>query len=262
MNRMQYAMAALMAAAVLRANAGPLQDAGRKVYAEYAGAILPVTAVVRIELSGAGRQPRESTVSFFGTLVGEDGLTAISAAALSPLAGLTDQLETSGVQSNVTATQIKIRLPDGMQISARQIYSDEDLDIAFLLPEMESDKTAPKWPKPVIFTPGVAARVFDPILCLSGRTGLLGGAVVGGTGEINGVIARPRRFYLVTRNFTNMTGVPVFRSDGRPLGLAVARREPVSSDGRTMRVQQVIWVLPAEAVATAAEQARASAAKP
>ncbi len=262
MSRLLRWCLAIAAAAAIRVAAGPLEDAGRKVYAEYAGAVVPISAVVRIEVPGSGRGPQEGKVNFYGTIVGEDGLTAISATALSPFSGMLEQLESGGIRPAVSVTQIRARLSDGASVSLRQIFTDDDLDLAFLLPDPDPEKPAPKWPKPVIFAPGVEARIFDKLLCLSGTAELLGWAVVGGTGEINGVITHPRRYYLIERSFSNMTGVPVFRADGRALGLAVARREPVSQTGRGLRVQQIVWVLPSDAIAEAIEQARRAAAKP
>lgn len=260
MKRLRQATVA--AALVLRAAAGPLEDAGRKVYAEYAGAVVPVSAVMRVEMPGSDRGAQEGTVNFYGTIVGADGLTAISATALSPFSGIAAPMDTGGIQPRVSATQIRIHLQSGVSVRMRQVFADDELDIAFLLPDPEPDQPPPKWPKPVIFSPGVEARMFDKVLCLAGTAELLGWSVIGGTGEINAVFGRPRRLYVVSRGFSNMTGVPVFRADGRPLGLAVTRREPLLRTERGLRVQQAVLILPAEAIAEAVKQARQAAAKP
>lgn len=243
------------------ARADSLEETGRKILAEYGASVLPITAVVKIEAPGMGRGPQEGTVNLYGTVVAPNGLIATSATSLSPLSGLTEQLEARGIRPTTSVSQIKIRMPNGAQIPARQVFSDEDSDLAFLMPEVESGKPAPSWPKPVLFQAGVEARPFDPIVALASSNELLNWVVVAGTGQVNGVLENPRRQYLVTRNFTNAAGVPVFLGDGRPLGLAAVRRETQSRAGGSMQVQQAIVILPAETIAELVPQAQEAAAK-
>jgi len=251
-------MAAALAGA---ARAETLEETGRQVLTEFGPSVVPITAVVKIEAPGMGRGPQEGTVNLYGTVVAPNGLIAISATSLAPLSGLTEQLQARGIQPTTSVSQIKIRMPNGAQIPARQVFSDEDSDLAFLMPETESGKPAPSWPKPVLFQAGVAAQPLDPILALANSSELLNWAAVAGTGQVNAVLENPRRLYLVTRNFTNATGTPVFLGDGRPLGLAAVRRETRGGAGGNMQVQQAVVVVPADTIAELIEQAQKAAAK-
>ncbi len=257
----QWYAIGMAAALAVAARAQTLEETGRRVLAEYGSSVLSISAVVKIEAPGMGREPQEGTVNLYGTVVAPNGLIAISATTLAPLSGLTEQLEARGIRPTTSVSQIKVRLPDGAQVPARQVLSDEESDLAFLMPEPESGKPAPTWPKPVIFEAGVTAQPLDPVISLTNSNAMFHWIPIVGTGQVNAILDNPRRQYLVTRSFTNAAGVPVFLGNGRPLGLATVRRETRGGAGGNMQVQQAVLVLPADTVAELVEQAQAAAAK-
>jgi len=235
--------------AAMAAAAQPLEECGRQLLADYGYSLLPIRAVIRLEAPGLPRGPQEREVAAWGTVVAGNGLTVISATALSPFSGLTEAFERSGIRPTTSVSQIRIRRRDGLEVPARQILTDEELDITFLLPESDEDR-ARSWPKPVVFTAGVQARAMDKLIGLAGTGEMFQWIPLVGSVEVNGVVEQPRRMYLIARPFSNMTGMPVFLADGRPLGLTVIRREAVpASTGQGAQVQQAIVVLPADDLA-------------
>lgn len=248
-------MAAAVAAVSVCAAAGPVEESARRVLSEYGMAVVPITAALRVDAPGAAA-PQERNLEFLGTVVAANGLTAVSATTLSPFNNLGDAAGISSPRPNVSASRIKIRLADGVEVTARQVLTDEDADLTFLLPEPEEGKPAPKFPKPVEFAPGAAAEVADELFTLGRAGDLFGWSPVVGRAQIIGRVERPRRQYLISGSFSPGVGTPVFLTDGRPLGLLVLRREPSAPQpGRPMPFQQAVVVLPADAVAELVEQA-------
>ncbi len=235
--------------------AGPIEDSARRVLSDYGEAVMPVTAVLKVEAPGASA-PQERNLEFLGTVVASNGLMAVSATTLSPFNNMGDAASVGGSRPTTSASRIKIRFSDGIEVPARQVLTDEDADLTFLLPEPEEGKPAPKFPKPVEFAPGVAANVADELFTVGRAGDLFGWAPVLGRLHIIGRVERPRRHYLIAGAFSPGVGAPVFLSDGRPLGLLVVRREPAEPQpGRPAPFQQAIVVLPSETVADLVEQA-------
>ncbi len=246
---MKIGLSLLACAIALKSFAGPLEDNARRLLAEYGESVVSFRAVVRVEAPGMTRGPQEREITGWGTVVASNGLTVVSATSLSPLSGLTEAFEMTGVRPTTSVSQIRIRQKDGNEIPARQVLTDDELDVTFLLPENREDRSI-SWPKPVVFTAGVRAQVFDTLIGLAGTGEMFGWLPAVGSAQVNGVVERPRRMYLITRPFSNAVGTPLFLPDGRPLGLAVVRRETMP--GRTSRgpqVQQAVVVLPAEDLA-------------
>ena len=239
------------------APSGPLEEAARRVYARYAQSVVPVRAVVRIEIPRTGAGPQERELTAWGTIVGSDGLTLVSATSLSPLIGLEEVFESSGIQPQFSILRVRIRRHDGVEIPARRLLTDDDQDVTALIPESEEDRARP-WPQPVQFEPGAAAGLFDTLISLAGSAEMFGNAPIIGSAQVNGIVTHPRRLYLISRSFSHSTGTPVFLANGRPLGLTVVRRltQAVSFARGQARVQQAVVVLPSEDVSEMIRRAR------
>jgi hypothetical protein len=251
-----------LAGVVVSAPAQTLEDNARKVYAEYGGSVVSISAVLRIDAPGAPRGPQERAINVSGTVVGPNGLTVVSATTLSPLSGMTEALEMSGVRPTTSVSQIKIRLANGTEVSARQVLTDEELDLTFLAPESDAGRPA-TMPRPVIFARGVEAKLFETLIALAGTGELFDWRPVVGPAQVNGIVDAPRRMYLISRSFSNAPGTPVFLADGRPLGLTVVRREAASARaGRGPQIQQAIVLLPADDLAELVERAQKIAETP
>lgn len=263
MNRMW--MAGIWLAA---ATAASIEDTARELSDRYADAVVAVTGVLRVEVPGSGgSRAQEYPLETFGTVVGTDGLTAVSASALDPLGGVGPiDVNVGGQSQSVrprsSTSQIKIRRADGVEVTARQVLKDEDLDIAFLLPEPEKGKKAPTFDVSVSFKDDVQARPLDEIIGVGRMGKLFNWAPAVGLSRVISRIDKPRTMYLFSAGFTGGVGTPIFTADGRPLGLVVVRRQPGSGgSGRAPSLNQAAVILPAVEIADLIEQAKAAAAK-
>jgi len=224
--------------------------------------------VLRVEVPGSGgSRAQEYPLETFGTVVAPDGLTAVSASALDPLGGVGPiDVNVGGQSQSVRArsstSQIKIRRADGVEVPARQVLKDEDLDIAFLMPEPEKGRRPPSFDVAVVFADAVEARPLDEIIGVGRMGKLFNWALAVGLSRVIARIDKPRTMYLFSAGFTGGVGTPIFTADGRPLGLVVLRRQPGSGgSGRSPALNQAAVILPAVDIADLVEQAKAAAAK-
>jgi len=240
--------------------AGPLEDTARKALEAYGPAVVSITAVIKIEAPGVPGGAQERPVELFGTVVGPNGLTAVSATSLSPLNNMGAGIEMGGVRPSTSVSRIRIRLADGVEIAARQVLTDEELDLTFLAPEPEDGKPMPAFPKPVEFDRGAAPGIADDILTL-GRAGqMFNWAPVIGRAQVIGRIEAPRRLYLFAGAYIGGVGTPLLTADGRPFGIVVLRREPTDPRPGEPPYRQALVGLPGEDVADIVAQAAAAAA--
>jgi len=255
------AIGALAAASAVWA--GPAaEEAVRKALEAWSGAIVPVSAVIKIEAAGMPGGSQERPVEMFGTVVGPNGLTAVSATSLSPLNNMGEGIEMGGVRPVTSVSRIRIRLAEGVEIAARQVLTDEEMDLTFLAPEPEDGKPLPAFPKPIEFARDAAPGIADEILTL-GRAGqMFNWAPVIGRAQVLGIVESPRRLYLLAGAFLGGVGTPLLTSEGRPFGLIVLRREPAEARPGEAPYRQAIVGLPAEDVAEALAQALRAAETP
>ncbi len=241
-----------------------VESIGRNVAAKFASAVVPVTAVLKVEAPGVPVGEQERPIDLFGTVVSMDGHVVLSATSLSPLnnvGNMDEEMLMGGARPTTTATRIKVRLGDGIEIPMKQVLTDDELDIALLAPEPEEGKPTRKWPSPVVFVRGVAADLCDEVFTV-GRSGeLFNWAPVIGRQQVICRVDQPRRMYVTAGAYSGGVGTPVFLTDGRPLGLMVVRREPAAPrPGRPLPFQQAIVVISGDDLVDVIEQARSSAA--
>lgn len=251
------------------AQAATIEDTARQLLAQYKDAIVPIGGVLKIEIPGGGEaRTQEQPLETYGTVLTAGGLTVVSASALNPLGNIGPiEINVGGqpqsVRPRASISQIKIRLADGTEVPARQVLTDEDLDVTFLVPDPAKGETAPAFAAFLDFGPGVEAQAMDEIIGL-GRVGkLFNWAPAGGLSRIVARVDKPRTIYLFSSGFTGGLGTPVFTRDSKPLGLVVLRRQPGGPAGsRQMAVNQAPIILPAADLADLVKQAVAAAKKP
>lgn len=246
----------LIAAGVVGAAAGGIESVGRALAEKAAPAVIPITAVLRIESPQAPAGGQERPIEIYGTLVSEDGMILVSATSLSPLNNIGDVLAGSGMTTRVS--RIRARLANGLEVALRQLITDEEMDLTCLVPEAGAEVSAPVvWPAPVTFERGVRAELCDSVLTV-GRSGeIFRWAPVVGIQQIICRVDEPRTYYVTAGPYSGGVGTPIFRADGQALGMTVIRREPAAiHPGRSMPFNQVLVVLPSDAVAEFIEQAR------
>ena len=118
-------------------------------------------------------------------------------------------------------TDVKIRVADGRELTAKIVLRDEDLDLAFLLPTAKLDKPldAPSaWQD--ASRPGAARR--SVVLSRLGRVG--GWTPSALLQNITAIIDKPRTFFVAEASGggTSM-GTPAFLPNGKVVGLLTLR---------------------------------------
>jgi hypothetical protein len=225
----------------------------REVFNKHKDCVVMVSATVKVEATGDGRnlgtQERKGRV--LGTVIDPSGLTVVSLSAIDPAVQMQGRtVQGVKVSAKSEHSDIKINLADGTEVPARLVLKDEDLDLAFLAPEKKDDKLsalavqAENAPEP---------KELDEIICLSRMDKSLGQAPEVATGEIGGIVRKPRLFYVGGRSL----GGPVFTLEGKLLGITVAYK--IESEGA---VRMAAIILPAQDVKDVAKQALAKKDQP
>jgi hypothetical protein len=209
--------------------------AAREVVKKWQGAVVNVRVVLKMRMSMGGRemQASDDPVDTVGTVIDPSGLTVLSLGALNPGALMSKIMGSSGGSSNepsveITSepTDVKIRLPDGQELSARIVLRDEDLDLAFLRPIRKPDKPLVAIDLKNAATPGL----LDQVLVLT-RLGRVGGWTAGASlHDVSAIIQKPRTFYVLGENMSGM-GTPAFTADGRVVGLLTLRQIEAGRSG-------------------------------
>lgn len=244
---------------------GPLEDSARRIVAEYASVVVPVTAVLKIEVPGNETPTQEQTIETYGTVLSTNGLTVLSATSLNPVGGLgAMEMPIGGriqtVTPRGTVTQIRVRLADGEEIAMRQVLTDEDLDLTFLAPDLSEGGAVPTFPRGLDFSHGSTVEVMDEVVAI-GRAGkLFNWAPAVGTCRIIARVEKPRLLYLFGAGFVGGTGTPVFSVQGQPIGLVVMRRQRATGP-RTFAMNQAAVIVPAVDVADLSRRAQEAVAR-
>ena len=123
---------------------GAAQDdraAAREIVKRWQAAIVNVRVVLKMRVSVGGRemQSMDESVETVGTVIDPAGLTVLSLGALNPGAMMNRLMGVVGsgqerMEFGSEPTDVKLRLPDGRELTARIVLRDEDLDLAFLRP--------------------------------------------------------------------------------------------------------------------------------
>lgn len=255
--------AALLATAAMRPLAAlgdePPSSGIRQTLERIGPTVVVVTAVVRIEAAGLPGGSQERSVETFGTVVGPEGLTAVSATSLSPFNNMGDAVEIGGVRPAATATRIRVRWPDGTETPARQVLTDEEMDLTFLAPEPEDGKPLPALPAPLEFDRETAPDTGEDILTV-GRAGqMFNWAPVIGRAQVLARIESPRRLYLVAGPYLGGVGTPLLTLNGRAFAFTVLRREPTMPRAGEPPFRQALVGLPAEDLIELIQQAARAA---
>ncbi len=242
------------------------KDTAKTVFAKNKEAVIKVTAVVKVEVPGRSSQGQDVEIS--GTVIGEDGLTVVSAASLNPVAALLDAAGDERIPNKpkVELTEIKYVLADGTEIPGRLVYKDKDLDLAFLVPDLKAGEAAPKFTMLEV-KEGPKAHELDDIISLARLSKSMNHASSVVTGQIVAIVTKPRTVYDFAINGTATTGTPVFTNAGELLGFCVIHPLDPGADPATLRLMMSggagteVVILPAGEVSGLVDSARKAAAK-
>ncbi len=242
--------------------------AARDLVRKWQDAIVNVRVTLKLRMSMAGREMNASddSADTVGTVIDPSGLTVLSLGALNPgammnkIIGATSQGSGDRPQLNSEPTDVKIRFPDGREVSARIVLRDEDLDLAFLMPIAKLDKPLVA----IDLTNATKPSLLDEVIVLS-RLGRVGGwAPAAALHNIGAIIEKPRTFFVTdaTGNGASM-GTPAFLPNGKIVGLMTLRSVDPGRPGMLAMMGNsegfglLPVILPAEDVLEIAKQATA-----
>jgi len=254
--------AALLAAtAVVAASAAPADEAanGRQIAAKFGDAVVRVQLVLKVGMSYPGSsspEKQERKLEALGTVVDPSGLTVISYSMISPGESYpgSDEFKISSEVADV-----KIRLADGKEIPAKVVLRDKDLDLAFIRPAKKPDTPM----SALDLRDSAKPDVLDRLIVLERLGKVANRTLTVCRAYVEGVVDKPRRFYVIGPGCAGTVGSPVLTEDGKAVGLLLIRSTPGGSGGSRgwddMDMAPV--VVPAEDIAAAAAQAPEKAPK-
>lgn len=233
--RTAFAIAILAGAVPALAADGPgdIREAGRAALEKYGPAVVTVEVVSEIKVSYGGReQTQERKSETLGVVIDPSGVVVTALSSVDP----TKMWETmrrpgSDADFSTTVKSMKYILGDGSEVAAQLVLRDSDLDLAFL-----RTTTAAADPMVALDLSSEAdPEILSPAFCL-GRMGRIARRThVAMTGEIQGIVRKPRPYYIPSGELaTAGTGSPVFAADGRLYGLIFLHSLPggLSEDER------------------------------
>jgi S1-C subfamily serine protease len=230
--------------------------AGRALVKRYADAIVGVELVVTLKLKfGNQERPQEQKIEVNGTVISPSGLTVTSLAEVDPQSMFEAVRAASpgGRGPELVGTEfkeVKLRMADGKEVPARFVLKDQDLDLAFMAPEVAADGAKVEFPSVVKLDEPAEGAVLGTYFYISRASKALQRVPLVRTSEVVGVVEKPRKFYLMT---DVMLGTPMFDAKGQVLGITLIN----FAGGRRANV-----VLPAGDIAEMAKQATAAQAAP
>lgn len=207
--------------------ADTLSDASRKVFEKYQDCVVTIKLVIKQEMSYGGREgtKQESKTEVTGTVINGEGLIVVSLSATDPSSMFKQMMDNMGgygdeMKFNTELTDVEIILPDGKEVAAEVVLRDRDLDLAFIRPQEKPDKPFAS----VDLSKRKNPKVLDEIVTLS-RLGKVASRVPAvSVSRIAAVVEKPRTFFVLDQGGNAFgLGVPVFNTEGAPLGIVLLR---------------------------------------
>jgi S1-C subfamily serine protease len=254
------ATAAARAGVARAADDAALRATARSVLEKNAPAVVIVhlTVKTRVVFQGQERSGPETTMEIAGTVLTPGGLTVVSDFSSNPMGMF--QGSPDGPKFDTETSDVKLVFRDGREIPARFVLRDQDLDLAFLVPQ-DKGVTLPA----LELVKGAVPDLLDDVVFLYPLGKGLNREVAVATDRVRAVVRKPRTLVVsdAVKGLQSL-GCPVFDATGRAIGLALMRRLP---GGISMSNPKDIFemlnpvVLTAEDVLQTAAQAQAAAAK-
>lgn len=218
------AWAAAASSAVTAGGDARVATVARETLARYGQAIVTVRVVLKRRYIAQGRErgSSEAQIEVAGTVLTPGGLTVVSDATTNPTV-LSDTGDADN-RLDSEVTDVKLVLRDGREIAAHFVLRDQDLDLAFAMPQQAGlelpyvDLKANSAPVPA---------ALDELIYLYPLGRSLGREVAVALDRVRAVTRKPRTF-VASEILVGMQslGCPVFDAAGRAVGLSVLRRAP------------------------------------
>lgn len=259
MSSKRHTLIALLAAAAMMlqgiAAAEEVREAARKLIASHGEAVITIEIVTLQKFSwGGNQQESEEKTEALGTVVGEDGLvvTALSSVDQAQLYRRMQGGNEDAGDYTSTVKGIKFILGDNTEVPATVVLRDPDIDLAFLRPDKPLEQKMVAFDLSDTVKPGLV----EPIFTIARMGRIARRTPLGMTGEIQGIVTRPRTFYIPSAEIVSGgTGVPVFNSDGKLLGVVLLHLFPGGRTAASRSDDMIIPVIvPAEEIANTAKQ--------
>jgi len=240
----------------------PSIEAARKILTERQDSVLWISGVCKVSYTteGGSGEPvnipdQERTVEILGTVISTNGMMVTALSGIDPakeisgrevrMGGGTVRLEASSVLK-----EVKIIMPDGVEVPAEVVMKDVDLDLAFLRAKSDAKEFKDATFKAVDLKDSAKVGLAEEVVSISRADDVLNRQPTVYNGQVNVLVKKPREFI---RASSGGVGTPTFNLDGKLVGIGVLRS---SKDKRSVSV-----LLPAADVEEIAEQARTAAAK-
>ena len=269
-NRMILAAIAALPC-LLRAD--EVADAGRKLAETKAASILQIEGVVEISIEGklagmaGGNQEQKSEA--LGTVIDKSGLILVSDGILNPAKMMKPMsVNVGGEQQTITVSgqlkEVRIKLPDGTEFPGRVLLTDDDLDLAFVVPEKALPPEQSAKLVPLELGAGTAKpALLDYILSVTRLSREMNSEVSIRPGRVLATLTKPRTAWLGA----NDVGAPVYNLGGDLLGFTLVRRDGATSTSEMrpgamqMGARAEPVLVPLSDILPVVEQAREEAAK-
>ena len=172
------------------------------------------------------RRPQEVT----GTVLDATGLTVVSLTETDPTNMIRSMMGAMADSFDMSSevTDVKIVPEDGVDIPAKVILRDKDLDLAFVRPAEE-----PAEPMPHIdMSQDAAPEILEPLVLLNRLGKVARRAYAAELVRVKAVVDKPRTFYVTGGGLMDTSlGTPVFTLDGQFVGVNVLRMIKAQAGG-------------------------------
>lgn len=237
-------------------------SAARDIIKNWQDAIVTAKIVVRYQMATGGREMsrNENVTEAIATIIDPSGLAVLSLSNTDPTSLLSGfsygGVDMEGPSWESFVSDVKMIMADGEEIPSKVLLRDKDLDLVFIRPRDNKNRTFIA----VDLSKNSDPEVMDKILVLS-RLGRVGDrAPYISLCRIQAIVKKPRTFYFSSlSSVENSLGAPVFSLDGRTIGIVLLRilksKQPMMFGGMFGGTGVLPIILPAENILKVAKQA-------
>ncbi len=210
------------------ASADEVAVQGRGILEAHRSAVVTVKLVTKMSFGGRGDEETPQEVT--GTVLDATGLTVVSLTETDPTNMIRSMMGAMADSFDMSSevTDVKIVPEDGVDIPAKVILRDKDLDLAFVRPAEE-----PAEPMPHIdMSQDAAPEILEPLVLLNRLGKVARRAYAAELVRVKAVVDKPRTFYVTGGGLMDTSlGTPVFTLDGQFVGVNVLRMIKAQAGG-------------------------------